>query len=139
MRCLQLLHGPESSSAARGGDLAAVVLYDQRLIERRNFDLVASRQAENPPAKRTRVDSHPVRCASSFQYFTVVREVGAPPAPRPHRDDVAGLDKERGNVGLAVVHHEMPMAHQLPSLPPRVSKPHAIDDIVQTGLENLQE
>jgi hypothetical protein len=31
------------------------------------------------------------------------------------------------------------MAHQLPGLAPRVSESHAIDNIVETGLENLQE
>jgi hypothetical protein len=33
----------------------------------------------------------------------------------------------------------MAMAHQLPGLPPRVSEPHAIDDVVETGLKNLEE
>ena len=119
--------------------LAAVVLHDQRLIERRNFDLVASRQIENFAAKRTGVDGHPVRRPSRFQYFAIVREIGRDPGSPAARSRVARFDKERRNVGLAIINHEMAVPHQLPGLPPRVSETHAIDDIVETGLQNLQE
>src|SRR5918994_2236155 len=139
MQCLHLLPGSQSRSPVPGGGLAAVVLHDQSFVERRGFDFIASPQVENLAAERTGVDRHPVGYASRLQYFAIVREIGATPAPRTHGNYVAGLDKERGNIGLAIVDHEMSMAHQLPGLPPRISKSHAIDDVVKTGFENLQE
>src|SRR3954447_11244784 len=112
MQCLRLLCSPAPRSPGLDSGLAAVMLHDQRLIERRNFDLIASRQVEYLPAERTGVDRHPVRRTPRLQYFTIIREIGATPTSRPHDDDIAGFDEERGNVGLAIVHHEMSVAHQ---------------------------
>ena len=54
-------------------------------------------------------------------------------------DHIARLDHERRDVGLAAVDDEMAVADELAGLLARVGEAHAVDDVVQPALEELEQ
>src|SRR5262245_33953767 len=59
--------------------------------------------------------------------------------PRLDADGVSGAHQIAGNVDLPPVDADMPVADELPRLPPRAGKPQAVHDVVEPPLEQAHQ
>src|SRR5215210_3026649 len=119
--------------------LPTIVLDNQRLVELWHLNLIAGRKAQHLPAQITGVDTQPLRCLTGIEDLPKVGEVLTSPALGADGHDIVRPHDERRNIGLSIVHREVTVADKLPRLLPRVGKAEAIDDIIESALENLEQ
>src|SRR5262249_37030388 len=112
---------------------------DDELLLNWEVDLLARRHRANPRGHPFGVKQQPFRHASALDPFERVRNRAVLPAALPHGDDITGLDRERRNVDLPAVDHEMTVTNKLTRLRPRRGKSEAVGNVVQTPFEELQE
>src|SRR5215207_3245778 len=100
--------------------LPAVILNDQRLVEWRQFHLIACRQAQYFPTEIIDVHAHPIGWTLRLELHIEIGEIWPDALLGLDRDDIARARDERGDVGFAAVDREMTVPHELPGLRPAV-------------------
>src|SRR5882672_11097035 len=127
--------GPALSTALR---LLRVELDDQLLLDGHG-DVVARRRALHRALEATLVQVEPGRDAAAVHRLE--RLVDAHDLARLllHRDHVAHLHLEAGDVDLAVVDAEVAVAHELARLGAGVGEAEAEDHVVEALLEELEQ
>src|SRR5512134_1344028 len=120
------------------GRLPRVVLDHELLVELERH-LVAGRQRGHAAGELVGLDAHPVWLLGAGEGLLDGLEVLRLAAGRAHLDAVALAHVERGDVSAPAIDEEVAMAHQLAGLRPAARETHAVDDVVETGLEQPEE
>src|SRR5512139_3502101 len=127
---------PPSLWRKRG--LLRIQLDDQLLLDRL-LDVRASREDLHGSAEVAAIQLQPGRDPFPDDGVQGLVHRGDLPALLPEFDDVPGPDQERGNVHLAPVHEEVPVAHDLPAFPSRLGEPELVRHVVEPALEEDQQ
>src|SRR5215469_1588142 len=115
-----------------------VVLDDQLLLDQ-GVDLGAHRKSVHQDAHLVRYHLNPGGRRPLASLGLGHHERGQVLRLRCDLDDVVLADPERRNVDLPAVHEHVTVADRLARHVPALGKPGPVDNVVQPGLENLQQ
>src|SRR5467141_2879774 len=118
--------------------LLGVELDDQLLLDGHG-DVVARRRALHRALEATLVQVEPGRDAAAVHRLERLVDANDLARLLLHRDHVAHLHLEAGDVDLAVVDAEVAVAHELARLGPGVGESEAEDHVVEALLEELEQ
>src|SRR5437764_4822543 len=136
------LRGTIGSSAAGTAVLPCALLrveLDDQLLLDGHGDVVAARGGLHRPLDAALVEIEPGRNSAAVHRLQCLVDADDLAGLLLHRDDVADLHLEAGNVDLAVVDAEVPVPHELARLRARVGKAEAEDHVVEALLEELEQ
>src|SRR5215203_4041007 len=103
------------------------------------MNLVAGRQLLHAASEIGAIECDPVRCGFGRQHVLEILEILALAALLANADDIAAAHQERRDIGLALVHGEVTVSDELSSGLPGLGETHPVDDIVQPGLQDLEQ
>ena len=94
---------------------------------------------ETAPVNCSLSDRQPIRHRGDLRQFEILRGEAAGLRLVLDRDGVARLHVEGGDVHLAAIHLHVAVRDELAGAAAGIREAEAIDDVVETGLEQLQE
>src|SRR5205823_12807956 len=126
------------AGGARSSDSLRVELDDELLLDGHG-DVLARGLRLHRALEPTLVEVEPGRDAAALDRLERLVDAYDPLAVVLHRHHVSDLHLVAGNVDLAAVHPEMPVADELPGLGAGIGETEPEDDVVEPLLEELEE
>ena len=118
--------------------LTGVAFDDQRFIDFRS-DFVAGRSILEGAFELLRINRNPSREAVLLSEIERFSDANLLLGLFADGDDVAGADGVGRNVDLLAVHQNGAVAHELTRFSARGAEAHAVNDVVKTALEELDQ
>src|SRR6266702_3307300 len=118
--------------------LARIQFDDQAFVDVAS-DVAAFRQLLERAFELLRIDSNPLRQTALFGERQRFENTSLLLRLFAHGNHVASLDLQRRDVRDDAVHRDRLVAHELTRFSARRTEAHAIHDVVQTRLEQLQQ
>src|SRR5262245_40172299 len=132
--CIRILLGAPAAAPR----LLRVQLHDELLLDRHG-DVLAGRLLLDRAPEALRIELQPSRHAAPLGGVEAHADRLVLAALFPERDDAPRPNRGRRNVDLASVDPDVPVRDELPRHGPRRGEPQAVDDVVETQLQHLQE
>src|SRR5579862_6806877 len=114
-------------------------MLDDQLLADRHCQFSARRQRPERAAELFALECHPRRYAATLCHLDCLDDHLLGAARLGHAYHTANLDQGRGNRNFLAVNLDMPVTNDLSRLRERTCEAEAIDDVVETPLEQHQQ
>ena len=115
------------------------VKFDDELFVDDGIDLLAGGDANHGAAEVFLIHEQPIGNGNDLREFDTALAEALGFFALLNGDDIAGLEVHRGNVGLAAIDGHMAVADHLARSAQGLREAHFLNDIVKTGLEELEQ
>ncbi len=123
----------------RCGSLLAGVKFDDELFVDDGIDFLACGDTDDAAAQVVFIDEKPIWNGDNLSEFDSALGEAGGFVVAFDGNHIAGLEIHRGDVGFASIDGDMSVANHLACSAERLGEAHFLNDIVETGFEELEE